>query len=126
LSDGGAEQGWRQIRVPQERGDQAKRLAELIAGEPFHKRSWAELGFFLASSALTCAAALVLAVLGVTGLALTVVVIGIVMLVGALRAARGMGRWQRALARRLGRGDPRTGAVQRPPRYLRVVAGVAR
>jgi signal transduction histidine kinase len=101
LSDGGAEQGRMQIRVPQQRAERAKRLVELIAGEPFHKRSWAELGFFLVSSALAGAAALALAVLGVTGLALTVVVVGIVILAGALRAARGMGRWQRALARRL-------------------------
>jgi signal transduction histidine kinase len=43
----------------------------------------------------------VLAVLGVTGLALTVVVVGIVILAAGLRAARGMGRWERALARRL-------------------------
>ena len=90
-----------QIRVPQERAEQARRLAELIATEPFHKRSWAELGFFLASSALAFAAVLFLAVLGVTGVALTVVVVGIVILAAGLRAARGMGRWQRALARRL-------------------------
>jgi signal transduction histidine kinase len=90
-----------QIRVPQERAEQAKRLAELIAREPFHKRSWAELGFFLAGSALACAAVLILAVFGVTGLALTVVVVGIVILAAGLRAARGMGRWQRSLARRL-------------------------
>ena len=88
-----------QIRVPQERAEQARRLAELIATEPFHKRSWAELGFFLASSALAFAAVLFLAVLGVTGVALTVVVVGVVILVAGLRAARGMGRWQRALAR---------------------------
>jgi signal transduction histidine kinase len=90
-----------ETRVPQERAEQAKRLAELIAREPFHRRSWAELAFFLSSSALAGAAALILAVLGVTGLALTVVVVGIVLLAAGLRIARGMGRWQRALARRL-------------------------
>jgi signal transduction histidine kinase len=88
-------------RAPQERAEQARRVVELIAREPFHKRSWAELGFFLASSALALSAALALAVLGVTGLALTVVVVGVVILAGGLRAARGMGRWQRGLARRL-------------------------
>jgi hypothetical protein len=44
--------GWVQIRIPEERAEQAKRLARLIGREPFQKRSWAELGFFLASSAL--------------------------------------------------------------------------
>jgi signal transduction histidine kinase len=90
-----------QTRVPQERAEQAKHLAELIAREPFRTRSWAELGFFLSSSALACVAALVLALLGVTGLALTVVVVGVVILAAGLRAARGLGRWQRALTRRL-------------------------
>ena len=90
-----------QIQVPEERAGQARRLVELVAREPFHKRSWAELAYFLASSALAYTAALVLAVLGVTGLALTVVVVGIVIIAGTLRAARGMARWQRALARRL-------------------------
>ena len=74
-----------QIQVPEERAGQARRLVELVAREPFHKRSWAELAYFLASSALAYTAALVLAVLGVTGLALTVVVVGIVIIAGTLR-----------------------------------------
>ena len=101
LSEAGAEEGWVQIRIPQERAEQAKRLAQLIGREPFHRRSWAELGFFLASSALACAGAFVLGALGIAGLALTVVFVGVVILAGGLRAARGLGRWQRALARRM-------------------------
>ncbi len=73
----------------------------MIGREPFQKRSWAELGFFLASSALAFAAALALAAMGLAGLVLTVVFVGVLILAGALRAARGLGRWQRALARRL-------------------------
>jgi len=89
------------IRIPQERAEQAKRLARLIGREPFHKRSWAELGFFLASSALAYAAAFALGALGIAGLVLTVVFVGVVILAGGLRAARGLGRWQRALARQV-------------------------
>jgi signal transduction histidine kinase len=89
------------VRVPQERAGQARRLVQLIGTEPFHKRSWAELGFFLASSALAYGAALALALVGFIGLALTVVFVGMVILAGGLRAARGIGGWQRGLAWRL-------------------------
>jgi len=87
------------VRVPQDWTEQAKRLAWLIAGEPFRKRSWAELGFFLASSVLAGAGVVAVSALGVVGLALTVVFVGVVVLGGGLRAARGFGRWQRTLAR---------------------------
>ena len=101
LSEAGAEGRRVQVRIPEERAEQAKRLARLIAREPFHKRSWAELGFFLASSALACAAVFALAALGLRR-------------AGADGRARrrpcpgrrlagrpGLGRWQRALARRM-------------------------
>jgi signal transduction histidine kinase len=90
-----------QTRIPQERAEQARDLALRIGREPFRKRSWAELGYFLASSALAGFAVFSLCVLGIAGVALTVVFIGILILAGALRAARGLGRWQRALAARV-------------------------
>jgi signal transduction histidine kinase len=99
LSEAGAEDRRVQVHFPVERAEQAKRLARRIVREPFQKRTWAELGFFLASSALACAVVLPLAVLGVTGLALTFVLIGIFVLAGGLRAARALGGWQRTLAR---------------------------
>jgi signal transduction histidine kinase len=101
LSQAGAEEGWLQIRIPPERAEQARSLARRVWREPFHRRSWAELGYFLASSALAGAAVLALSALGFVGLALTVVFVGILILAGDLRAARGLGRWQRGLARRL-------------------------
>jgi signal transduction histidine kinase len=101
LNQAGAEEGSVQIRIPQERAEQTKHLFERIGREPFEKRSWAELGYFLASSALACAAVFVLGALGIAGLALTVVFVGVVILAGGLRAARGFGRWQRALAWRV-------------------------
>ena len=69
--------------------------------EPFQKRSWAELAFFLASSALAGAALFVVGVLGLAGVALTVVLVGVILLGGGMRLARGLGRWQRALARQV-------------------------
>ncbi len=88
-------------RIPEERAEHAKRRARLIASEPFQKRSWAELGYFLASSALAYVAALALAALGLAGLVLAVVFVGVLILAGGLRVARGLARWQRALARRI-------------------------
>jgi signal transduction histidine kinase len=90
-----------QVPIPEQRTDQVKRLARLVAREPFQKRSWAELGFFLASSALACTAVFILAALGMAGLALAVVLVGVLVLAGDLRVARGFARWQRALARRM-------------------------
>jgi signal transduction histidine kinase len=97
----GAEGRWVQTGIPEQRADQVKRLAWLVAREPFQKRSWAELGFFLASSALACTAVFILAALGMAGLALAVVLVGVLVLAGDLRVARGLARWQRALARRM-------------------------
>lgn len=90
-----------QTQIPQDRAEQARRLARLISREPFRSRSWAELGFFLASSILVGAAMLAFLVLGAVGVALTVVFVGVVILAGGLRAARAFARWQRALARQM-------------------------
>ena len=89
------------IDTRQDRNDQVRSVAGLILREPFRRRCWAELGFFLASSAIAFAALFALAAVGVVGLTLTVVFAGVMILAAGLRAARGLGRWQRALARRL-------------------------
>jgi signal transduction histidine kinase len=89
------------IRMPPERADQARQLGGLIGREPFRRRSWAELGYFVASSALGGTAALVLTALGFVGIVLSVVFVGVLVLCGGLRGARGFGRWQRALAGRV-------------------------
>jgi len=99
-----AERGWSRGPPgtgpdPPRTGRTGQASARLIGREPFQKRSWAELGFFIASSALAGAAALVLAALGVAGVLLAVVLVGTLVLAGGLRAARGFGRWQRGMAR---------------------------
>jgi signal transduction histidine kinase len=90
-----------QVRIPEERAEQAKHLLALIVREPFQKRTWAELWYFVTSSALTGISVFALGALGFVGLALTVVIVGVLILASALRAARGFGRWQRALALRV-------------------------
>ncbi len=90
-----------QIRIPQERADQAGHLVRLIIREPFQKRTWAELAFFLTSSALCLVGVFAFAALGTLGLLLTVVVVGVFILAGGLRLARGLGGWQRLLAQQI-------------------------
>jgi hypothetical protein len=88
LNDGRTRESSVQIRISEEVGQQAKRFARLILGEPFQKRSWAELGYFLVSSALAGVTVAVLGAMTFSGLALTVAFVGVVILGGGLRAAR--------------------------------------
>ena len=90
-----------QARIPDDRREQARSLAQRIGAEPFHKRSWAELGFFLVGAVLAGGAVVLLGVLGIAGVALTVGFVGVLILAGGLRAARALGGWQRALAWRV-------------------------
>ena len=64
MNQAGAEEGWVPIRIQQERAEEAQHLVYLIGTEPFRKRSWAELGFFLASSVLSCVGLFALGALG--------------------------------------------------------------
>ena len=87
-----------QIRIPEERAEQARRLVQILLREPFQKRSWAELGYFLAARRWPWARSSSLGAIGLVGLVLTIVLVGIFILGGGLRVARGLGRWQRTLA----------------------------
>lgn len=98
MSQGGAGGGGTQIGIGQDWTEQAKRFARLVLREPFHKRSWAELGFFLASSALAWAGVIALGAMVLVGVPLTAVFVGILILAGGLHLARALGRWQRTLA----------------------------
>jgi signal transduction histidine kinase len=109
-----------QIRIPEERAEQAGHLVRLILREPFQSRTWAELGYFLVASALAAAGVFALGVLGLAGLVLTIVFVGILVLAGDLRMARGLGRWQRSLAWRvLGEDIPEPEPSRPPPGLFR-------
>ena len=91
-----------QIRIPQERAEQAKHLAHRIAKGAIPQAQLGRAGILpRPAPPWPGAAAFVLAALAIAGVALTVVFVGVVILAGGLRAARGLGRWQRALARRM-------------------------
>ena len=93
--------GGRQLSVAlsEEHAVAIKALAQRIGREPFTKRPWSELAFFLVSGGL---AVLGLAFVGFTmlaGVVLAITFFGLALLALSLRSARGMGGWQRGLAR---------------------------
>ena len=62
---------------PRGAGPAGQAAGPVILREPFQKRSWAELGYFLASSALAVRGGVRPRVLGFAGLVLTVVFVGV-------------------------------------------------
>ncbi len=87
------------LAISEEHALRLKALAQQILREPFTKRPWAELAFFLVSGGL---AGLGLAFVGVTmvaGVVLAITFFGLALLALSIRSARGMGGWQRGLAR---------------------------
>ncbi len=89
------------IAVSEARLDQGRSLVRTILREPFQRRTWAELAFFLISGAVACGAVLFVIVTLSAGVLLTVVFVGLLVIAGSLRATRGIGSWHRALARGL-------------------------
>ncbi len=87
------------LAISEEHAVRLKSLAERIVREPFTKRPWAELAFFSVSGG---AAVLGLAFVGVTmviGVVLAITFFGLAVLALSIRSARGIGGWQRGLAR---------------------------
>lgn len=88
------------VTIPPARVEQSRRLAHVIVTEPFQRRTWSEIGFFLCSGALTAAGMAFVAVTMATGVFLAVTFVGLVIIAGSVRGARGIGTWHRDLARR--------------------------
>jgi signal transduction histidine kinase len=81
--------------------DAGRGLVLTILGEPFRRRAWSELGFFLISGFVgVIAAVFVIAGVGI-GVILAVVVVGLPLIAGSLRTAREVGCWHRSVALRM-------------------------
>ena len=87
------------LGLSEEQAVRAKALASRILHEPFTKRVWSELAFFLLSSALAGVGLLFVSVTGVAGLILAITFFGLAVLALSLRSARGIGGLERGLAR---------------------------
>ena len=87
------------ITVSQEQLAAIKSLARRVLNEPFTKRPWAELAFYLVSGGLAAVGLGFVGLTMVTGVALAVTFFGLAVLALSIRSARGIGGWNRALAR---------------------------
>jgi signal transduction histidine kinase len=87
------------LALTEQQADRARALARRILHEPFTKRVWSELAFFLLSSALAGVGLLFVSVTMVTGLILAITFFGLAVLALSLRSARGIGGLERGLVR---------------------------
>jgi signal transduction histidine kinase len=83
------------------RVDQGRGIIQTILREPFQRRPWSELSYFLISGIVSCfGAAFVVLTMGL-GVFLAVFFVGLLLIAAALRGTRGIGSVHRALAGRL-------------------------
>jgi signal transduction histidine kinase len=87
------------LGLSEEQAERAKVLARRILHEPFTKRVWSELAFFLLSSALAGVGLLFVFSTMAAGLILAITFFGLAVLALSLRSARGIGGFERGLAR---------------------------
>jgi signal transduction histidine kinase len=93
---GGSE---RVILVSEARLEQMHRIARTLWNEPFARRTWSELLFFALSVLLSAVGMAFIAVTLFSGIALAVTFVGLIVIAGSLRGARGIGGFHRGLAR---------------------------
>ncbi|MGH9093008.1 MAG: sensor histidine kinase [Acidimicrobiales bacterium] len=91
----------RVIALPDRWAVEARRLARAAWREPFQRRTWNELGFFLVSGFLGFVGLGLVGAGMALGVLLFVTFVGAVVMAASLRAARGVGGLHRALARGL-------------------------
>jgi signal transduction histidine kinase len=85
--------------LTEQQADKARELAHSVLHEPFTKRVWSELAFFLLSAALAGAGLAFVSFTMVAGLFLAITFFGLAVLALSLRGARGIGGLARGLAR---------------------------
>ncbi len=91
--------GGREISLSEEHMTAAKTLARRILREPFTKRPWAELAFYVLSGGLAAVGLGFVGFTMVAGIALAITFFGLGILALSIRSARGIGGWNRRLAR---------------------------
>src|ERR1700689_3905508 len=81
----------RMIGVSEARLDQMRTMARTVANEPFARQTWSELLFFVLSVPLAAACMAFIGGTMAAGVVLAVSFIGLVVIAGSLRGARGFG-----------------------------------
>jgi len=87
------------LAMTEEQALRMKAIARTVVHEPFTKRVWAELGFFLLGSALAAVGLVFVTFTMGAGLILAITFFGLAVLALSLRSARGIGSLQRGLVR---------------------------
>jgi signal transduction histidine kinase len=86
------------LTVTHEQVAAAKEFLRRILVEPFTRRPWAELAFYLVSGGLAAIGLLFVGLTMVTGVVLAITFFGVAILALSIRSARGIGGWTRVLA----------------------------
>ncbi len=86
------------LGLTEEQVAKLKELAQRVLQEPFTRRPWTELGFWVVSGALAAVSFGVVAATMFVGVWLIITFVGLIIIAFSLRIARGVGRWQRVLA----------------------------
>ncbi len=89
------------LAVSEAQAAHIKAVAQRIWHEPFSRRTWSDLAFYLVSGALACVGLAFVGFTLVAGLVLAITFFGLAILALSLRSARGVGGLQRGLARGL-------------------------
>ncbi len=89
------------IVLSEELETRARAIARTIVREPFTKRTWSELWYFVVGSALAFAGLILLGLTMVAGVVLAITFFGLALIGLSLRSARGIGALQRRMARGL-------------------------
>jgi signal transduction histidine kinase len=89
------------ILISEARVEALRRLARTVANEPFSRRTWSEFLYFAISVLLAGFGLVFIAVTLSAGTALAITFVGLIVMAAAVRGARGIGGFHRALARRL-------------------------
>ena len=89
------------LPVTEEQVARVKELAQTILREPFTKRPWTELAFFVVSGGLAGVGLAFVGATMATGIILAITFFGLAVLALSLRSARGIGRWNRDLIHNL-------------------------
>src|SRR5580658_1529292 len=89
------------IVLSEARLEQIHRIARTLWHEPFDRRPWSELLFFCLSALLSVVGMAFIGITMFAGIGLAITFIGLVVIAGSLRGARGIGGFHRGLARNI-------------------------
>jgi signal transduction histidine kinase len=87
------------VAITEEQVEAVRKVGRRIVREPFTRRPWTELAFYLVSGGLAGAGLVFVGATMAAGVILAITFIGLAVLALSVRSARGFGAWTRALAR---------------------------